>query len=404
METNRTISVLQVTIGDGNFGGVASFLYTYYLNMNHEKVHFDFLYCGENSLSSISKDPIFESSTFTTLHVLKKNNNGVSEYIKLLKDLDGFFKKNKYDIVHVNSGNAFLNICVAYKLHRRSVYIAHSHNAKSTIKYGSRIKKLGKEIIRLILRNYILKKADALYACSDEAGISLFGDKGIKQDKYKVIRNAINTNQYRYNPETRKKVLREEGKVIIGFVGRLSIEKNPLFALDVFYAALKRNQDVRLWMIGEGELQQEVEQRINKLGIQDKVVLFGRRSDIADLMQAMDVLLFPSIYEGFGIVAIEAQCAGLNVLASDQVPKATNVTGLVTYLSITESATVWADRLIEIVTNCKTRERQDYSIVVKNAHYDIVEEARQLEDNYSVLYNSFKKQQHLQKRRNHDNK
>ena len=378
------IRVLIVTIGDGNFGGVASFLYTYYNQMDHRKVHFDFLYCGENSMQSKEGDPVLKGSTITTLHILKKNNNGVAEYKKLILALERIFDEKQYDIVHVNSGNPYLNACVAYVLKGRMVYIAHSHNTQSTIVYGSRVKHFFKNKISESIHRYIVKKADVMCACSNEAGEDLFGKKGIKSEKFRVINNAVDISRFSFDPEKRKEIRRTEDQHIIGFVGRLSPQKNPVFIIDIFAEIMKRKEDTVLWMVGEGELRETVESKIKALGLQKNIHMLGRRNDVADLMQAMDIMLFPSIFEGFGIVAVEAQCAGLRVVASDIVPQEANVAGLVTYLSLKESASYWAEEVIRLLS--QPYERVDMSKVVQEANYDIVNEARKLESLYHDLY------------------
>lgn len=384
-ETNGCIKVLQVTIGDGNFGGVASFLFSYYSNMDHNKIHFDFLYCGENSMQSKELDPVLNGSTITTLHILKRNNNGFKEYTKLIAELKKFFLFNHYDIVHVNSSNPYINACVASILEGNTVYIAHSHNTQSTIIYGSKGKHIIKLIIGNIIRSYIIRKADALFACSDEAGRYLFGEKGVKKDKFKIINNAIDVTKYEYDLNIRKQFRKGED-IIVGFVGRLSDQKNPIFAVDIFIEILKTKPNAIMWIIGDGELRDTLFKKIARSNLQNKVYLLGQRNDVALLMQAMDVLVFPSVYEGLGIVAVEAQCSGLPVIASNIVPQRTNVAGLVTYLSLSDPASVWANQTIQAIG--KRHSRVDRSHEIEKAGYGIQGAAKLLEQQYNVLYSA----------------
>ena len=382
MQEKKPIRVLAVTIGDGSFGGVASFLYSYYSHMDHSRVHMDFLYCGENSMQSKENDPALAGSVITTLHILKRNNNGLSEYRRLLPALKKIFDENDYDVVHVNSSNPFLNACVAYANKRhKMIYIAHSHNAQSTILYGSKVKQTAKNAVRHLIHKYIVKNADAMFACSMEAGEYLFGKDGVKTAKFQVINNAIDTRKYAYNPSVRDCVRKNEKGFIAGFVGRLSDQKNPLFAVDIFAELKKKKPDAVMWMAGEGELKDRIEDRIRELQLQNDVRLLGRRNDVSELMQAMDVLLFPSVYEGFGIAAVEAQCSGLPVAASDKVPQAASVTGGVVFLPLSEPADYWAEKVIALTDAVK--ERRDMSEAVKNANFDIISEA----DKLTRLYN-----------------
>lgn len=383
MSQKSPISVLHITIGDGNFGGVASFLYTYYAHMDHNKVHFDILYCGENSLCAVENDPVFADTNITAFHILKKNNNGINEYKKLIPALRRFFAENDYDIVHVSSGNSYLNASVAYILHGKSVYIAHSHSAEPTILYNSKAKQLVKNILKNIIRLYVIKKAQALYACSEQAGKNLFGILGTHSRKFKVINNAIDVNAYAFRQSIRSKV-RKNNKIIIGFVGRLADEKNPLFALEVFSLIIQQKPNSELWIIGDGDLKTELVEQASILGINNKVFMMGFRSDVSELMQGMDLLLFPSIYEGLGIVAIEAQCSGLPVIASENVPKEANLTGLMTYLHLSDGTYRWAQEAVHVLDNLS--ERQDKSDVILQAHYGIQACANDLQLEYERLY------------------
>lgn len=379
---SQPIKILQVTIGDGSFGGVASFLYTYYSHMDHSKVHFDFLYCGENSMRSKEGDPVLERSTITTLHILKRNNNGFSEYRKLLPELKKIFNKNEYDIVHVNSGNLFLNATVAFTLNGNSKYIAHSHNTQATIKYSSKLKSVIKSIIRKPCTNYIIKKADALFACSKAAGQNLFGSNGVNSDKFTLIHNAIDLSKYRYKPDVRARVRNGEERFIVGHVGRLTDQKNPLFIIDVFSDLHKLNANTVLWMIGEGELREMIEKKVASLGLGDCVDLMGRREDVAELMQAMDIFLFPSLYEGLSIVTIEAQAAGLPIFASDSISPEHKVTSQLTFLPLKEGSVMWAT---EINKALQSLFRHDTVDELLSAGYEIGDEAKKLERYYCSL-------------------
>ena len=382
MHNDSLINVLHITIGDGNFGGVASFLYTYYSRMDHSRVHFDILYCGENSMKSKQDDPVLEGSEITTLHILKRVDNGFSEYKKLMPELKRIFSEKNYDIVHVNSGNLYLNYCVAKALKGRAKLIAHSHNAKPTVEYSGKLKRMIKSSVRKPCISYVRKKADAMFACSDQAGESLFGPDGIRSPKFRVINNAIDTRKFSFDDNVRNS-LRGDEKTVVGFVGRLSDQKNPGFAIDVFAELLKKKPEAVMWMVGEGELRDKTEERIKALGLEDKIKLLGRREDVPGLMQAMDIMLFPSVFEGFGIVAVEAQCTGLPVLASDCVPQSANVAGLVTYLPLGQSPSVWADKAAEIIEGGNNRKCMADEIC--SAGFDIYSEAKHLEEIYAEL-------------------
>lgn len=351
---NKSVNVLQITIGDGSYGGVASFLYSYYSHMNHDKVHFDFLYCGENSMKSKMDTSVLKESKITTLHALKPKGNGIKEYLKLAKLLKKYFGQNHYDIVHINTANVFVSAIVTHFAHKGSICIAHSHNTKSIVKNKNVIVESVKTLIRKPCRQYILAKDEYFFACSKAAAVNLYGKKILSSDKFRVIKNAIDISKYTYDTEIRKQY-RKSDKFIFGHVGRLTEQKNPEFLIQVFYEIHKKNKNTELWMIGEGEKEKIIKNLIHQLGLEDSVVLYGRRGDVANIMQAMDMFLLPSLYEGLSIVAIEAQAAGLPIVASDSISPEHKVSNLVRFLPLDDGAEKWAEYILEYMDELEGR-------------------------------------------------
>lgn len=375
----KKVRVLQVTIGDGNYGGVASFLFSYYSHIDQDKVHFDFLYCGENSLSSKVNTLVLKDSEITTFHCLKANNNGIQEYKALIQKLKEFFKDNRYDIVHINTSNVYVNACVSFFASKNAICIAHSHNTKATGKYGNFIKKAFKSIVKELCRNYILKTDQYYFACSKAAGANLFGEKMLCSPKFKVIHNAIDISKYVFNPDTRMKYRNSE-KIVFGYIGRLTKQKNPDFLIDVFKEIHQINKNTELWIIGEGELQGNIEKKISNLELNESTVLWGRREDIAQLMQAIDVFLLPSLYEGLSIAVIEAQASGLPVYASDSISIEHKVTDLIQFLPLKSGAKYWATKIVKDLPALGFR--KDTRDEMVQAGYEINEAAMILEQLY----------------------
>lgn len=381
---DHTIKVLQVTIGDGSFGGVASFMYSFYSHMDHAKINYDFLYCGENSMKSKEGSDALKGSKITTLHIMKSQNNGFREYSRLVKELKRFFKDNCYDIVHVNTSNVLVCACVAYALHDKAVLIVHSHSAKVVMK-NPNITETVKNMIKALARKYILRKAEHYFACSKAAGNNMFGALALKSDKFKVINNAIELSSYVYDPDIREKY-RETDKTIIGYVGRISTEKNPIFLIDVFSEIHKLDQNTELWVIGEGKLLKDIKNRINTLELEDSIRLWGRRNDVAYLMQAMDIIMLPSLYEGLSIVAVEAQAAGLTVYASDSISEEHRITNLVHFLPLASGASAWAKEITDDIKIIP--KRKNMLSEMTKAGYEIETASKWLEDFYfSVVKN-----------------
>ena len=246
--------------------------------------------------------------------------------------------------------------------------IAHAHSA-------SQDKNL-KYLIKVLAKKNIKKYSDKMFACGEEAGKWMF-----ETDNFEVLNNAIDTDLYTYNKEKADKVKKEfsiENKFVIGHVGRFNYPKNHKFIIDVFNEVQKVKEDSVLMLVGDGDLRHEIEQKVQDLGLSDKVIFTGVRSDVNDLMQAMDVFLFPSIYEGLGIVLIEAQAAGLKCVISDNIPKDGVLTDVVTCISLTQSPVIWAN---EILKNQEYK-RTDNKEIIKKANYDIKNNAKKLEQFY----------------------
>jgi len=197
---------------------------------------------------------------------------------------------------------------------------------------------------------------------------------------YKEIKNAIDISQYKYDEDIRiayRKKYGVEDKFVIGNVGRLQFQKNQLFLLDIFASVLKKKPEAILWMIGQGEDEDKIREKIQKLNLGTAVKMLGVRNDVPNLLQAMDVFVFPSVFEGLGIALLEAQATGLTCIASkDVIPEEVKVTPQLQFVSLEESAEVWADRIL----NAEYCEKRDtlFQLAMK-AGYDINTEVGRLE-------------------------
>lgn len=346
--------------------GMASYAMNYFRNINKEKFKIDFLLL--RSIPSPYSNEI--EQTGSQIFILPSPQKGIFKY---LKALDKVFNSTKYDIVHCNVMNAGAIILKSAKKNRIRIRILHSHEAKSAdIKW----KEIRNNAIAPIVKYY----ATNYFACSKSAGDYLFGKK-----QFYVINNAIDESKFIYNENTRKIVrnkLNLEDNFVIGTVGRFAPSKNPMFIVKVF-AELKKSCDrAKLMWIGSGFMEEEIRNKVKSLEINNDVMFMGDRSDVQDLYQAMDVLLFPSIYEGLGIVGIEAQYAGLPVVASDTIPKEIEISNLVTFLSLKESVEKWVEILISYKKNFV---RVNVEKAIGNSGYSIKNEAKHIEEIYKDL-------------------
>lgn len=266
------------------------------------------------------------------------------------------FKENNFDIVHVhgNSSTMALDLFIA-KLCGIKTRIAHCHNTRS---YHPTANKMLKPILNAVTTDPV--------ACGNDAGRFLF------YKKFTVIPNCINVNQFRFNEETRHRVRKDLGidsQYLIGHVGRFSKQKNHHFIIDVFNSLLKKYPNSKLLLVGEGEDFEKTQLYANELGISDNIIFYGASNKVYELLQAMDIFLFPSIFEGLGITAIEAQCAGLPVVASNQVPEETKKTDNFVRLSLEAPANKWVEALM--CYKDKEINRNDGADAIIEAGYDI---------------------------------
>ena len=368
---NKPVRVLQVGMSQ-YYGGTESFIMNQYRKIDRNIVQFDFLNVYNGPLAC--EEEIKElGGRIYSLDMSRRR--GLSQY---KKKLDNFFRENgsKFDVIHCNFQSLInidlLKYAKKYKIAGR---IAHAHNAG----YGKEPSILQKLLIALNKSN-LSKYATNYFACSSLAGEWMFGHKNST-----VIHNAIAAKEFLFNQDIRNTIRTEYGinvEKLILFVGRLDPQKNPLFLIDIFKEIIKKQQDWKLFLIGDGVLRTDIEERIEKYELQDKVCLLGSRSDVKDFLQAADCFLLPSKYEGLGIVLIEAQAAGLKCFTSkDVVPSDVDITGLVDFISLSNDSSYWANIIME--AEYKERANQFDSII--RAGYDSEMNIQELENKYLSL-------------------
>ncbi|MDB6353564.1 glycosyltransferase family 1 protein [Trichococcus sp. K1Tr] len=285
-----------------------------------------------------------------------------------------FFKDHpQYKLIHGHvrsTASIYLRIAKKYGL----ISISHSHNTSS----GKGMVAFAKNLMQYPIR-YI---ADDFFACSLYAGEWLFGKKVCQKDNFFILKNAIDVNAFRYNEAVRtikRRELNLAGKFVIGHIGRFHPQKNHMFLVEVFKKVHDRNENTVLLLIGEGEQRAKVEEKVNKLGLTEHVLFTGVRDDIPQLIQAMDVFVFPSLFEGLGIAIVEAQASGLKCIVADTIPSEAFVTDIVESLPLNSKTDIWANKILEKSSNYK---RNDVSQAIFHSGYDIKETAKWLQDFY----------------------
>jgi len=260
--------------------------------------------------------------------------------------LDEFFKNNKYDVVHVHSGSISIFGIYAYYAKKYGVkkVIVHSH---SSIEKKSLKNTVLRYLCNLVLRNNV----DIYCACSKIAGESKFIGSVVK-NKLVIVKNGIDIEKFIFNEKTRS-LLREvlginDNEFVMGHVGRFSDEKNHTFLIDIFSEIVKFRPLSKLMLIGSGELELTIREKVKLLDLEEKVLFIGNVNNVYDYYQAMDCFVLPSKFEGLPIVGIEAQAAGLPCFFADTITNELGITDLAHYISLESMAGKWAVQIYAI--------------------------------------------------------
>lgn len=368
------IRILQV-LKELDSGGIQSFVYVLYQNIDRQKVQFDFVVHQERS--GMYEKMILKLGAKIYRFKTVKQCGGRYGY---KKQWECFWKAHgdEYGVVHAHYMSHEGMIAETAKKYGKKV-ICHSHS-NSPSKYINLA-----YVLKKCMNFHLSQKADLMLACSQAAGRDFFGadfeERGI------VLKNGIPAEQYTFNLMERNRMRAEfhlENRLVIGHVGNYVEHKNQDFMLSVFAEISKRRQDaIFVWCgyISKNDMA-HIETLLKKYAIQDKVMLVGRCDCINNWMQAFDVFLFPSLYEGLGIALIEAQASGLICIISDTIPQEAVVTDLIVRCKLGESEKQWADKLL---TNCVYDRGSQREAIIK-AGFDIKEVARFMEDTYLKLY------------------
>lgn len=365
----KPIRVLQV-FARMDRGGAEAMIMDLYRNIDRSKIQFDFVV---HTTDKCAFDEEILALGGKIHRIPKYSGKNHFKYIKKWNNLFSSFPEYKIIHAHVRStASIFLKIAKKYGL----ITIAHSHSTSN----GSGIVASAKNILQKNILNY----SDYLLAASVEAGEWLFGSNAIKKDNFFVLNNAIQTEKFIFNKDIREKVrkkLKIDTKTVIGHVGNYKKEKNHTFLIDVFQKYHKKNPNSILMLIGDGKLEDTIKNKVREYNLLNSVLFLGSRSDVNDLMQAMDIFIFPSLFEGLPVTLIEAQAVGLPILASDTITDEVKITELVNFKSIEIQPKLWAKDIDKILV--KTRKNMNAEII--QAGYDINETAFWLEELYLKL-------------------
>lgn len=357
-----------------NRNGLESRIMDIYRNIDRTKVQFDFM------IHRNEKSDLGEEIESLGGHIYMMKRISPKNFFSYMKDLDAFFQEHReYKIVHAHLNTLSTWVLLKAKKYGVPVRIAHSRNANME----KDLKAIPKSFSKLFINKVVTDR----FGCSKMAGEWLFGKKHANGTTFRVIPNAFEVEKFAWSEELRQRKREElgisEDQTAIINVARLSEQKNHMFLLDIFEEISKNNAKAHLYLVGSGECEQKIRESIRAHQLQDKVHMLGNRPDVAELYQAADLFLFPSKYEGFGTVLIEAQVTALPVLASDTIPHETKLCDCVRFMSLSEDAKVWAEAAEAMLKNSK---RTDNTKLLQDAGYDIKTQYLLMEEFYLDKY------------------
>ena len=368
------IRILHV-LGGLDRGGAETMVMNLYRAIDKTKVQFDFI-THTNRCQAYTEEIEKLGGKIYYFPKFKGIN-----YFQLKGIWKKFFKDHpEYKILHSHVRSyASLYLPLAKKAGLKT--IIHSHSTSNGKGLGS--------VVKRIMQYPLRWQADYFFGCSKEAGAWLFGDKIVNSPKYHILQNAIDTEQYKFNPEIRKQYREEFGlgdKKTFIHVGRFHPAKNHAFLLKVFAEIHKQDANTILLLAGDGELRPEIEKQIDELNLKNDILLLGSRSDVPKLLMSADCFLFPSVWEGFGMVAVEAQATGLPCICSDAIPQSVKVTEQCVFIS-TENAQTWAGKALAFALNANKLPRNAIQSVIDNG-FDIKKSSEKLCSFYQANWSS----------------
>jgi len=365
----EAIRVLQV-VTQMHRAGLETMLMNYYRHIDRSKVQFDFLTHREGHFDYDDEIRSLGGRIYPMCPIRIKN------FISYRNKLDSFFRTHpEYKIIHCHLDSLSTFVLLAAKKAGVPIRIAHSHNSG----FERDIKMPFRYLSRLILPF----SATHFMGCGNESVRFMFGKKIYRSGNYTIIQNAIDVCKFSFDPIVREEYRSQMGlndKLVFGHIGRFTSQKNHTFLIDIFEQIYSQRPDSALLLIGTGDNEQAIREKVRAKRLNSAVYFLGVREDIPQLLNAMDVFLLPSLFEGLPVVGVEAQAAGLPCFFSDRVPQEVQITGNVVFLPLGD-ASLWVQAILSTVIS---RESDIKSITA--AGFDVLSQAKELEKLYCNYY------------------
>lgn len=347
-------------------GGLETLIMNIMRNIDRNKIQFDFIVHYKEK--RFYDDEIIKLGGKIYRFSLRNDHN----LVKYIWQLNKFFREHKeYKIIHCHMESIGFLVFLIAKVYGVKVRVAHSHNIKTEDTIKGKVKYIISRPFKYLATN--------CFACSDEAGDYLFKNKD-----YTVLPNAIELKKFEFSESKRRKIRNElnisDDTMVVGHIGRFCRQKNHLQLIDIFYDYLKVVPDSKLVLVGEGEELERVVNKCDGLNISEKVIFLNNRKDTDFLYSAFDLFLFPSLFEGLGIVLIEAQVSGLKCYTTKcLVPATACISDNIEYIGLKDN---WVKRLVDNNNYCRTEVL--FNSNKDNFDIDII--SKRLEDFYISEY------------------
>lgn len=360
---NKMVKVLVVNTVTYRRNGITGVIFNLYKHIDKTKIQMDFV-ATDHDIEPWAKKLITERGS--NFFQLDRSYSNILDYIlklaKCAKD---------YDVVHVHGNSSSMVFeMLAAKLAGVKKRIAHSHNTTCS-----------SPMLDKMLRPLFYALCNCRLACGEAAGKWLFGNRD-----FLVINNGIDTESYRFRNEIRVKEREKLGlsdEFVIGHVGRLNEQKNQSYLLEIFDKVKYKNSRIRLILIGDGAFEHQLKEKATEMGISNEVVFTGAVDNVNELINAVDMIVMPSLYEGLPLTLVEEQANGLTCIVSDVITKEADLSGNLQFVSLSRSPDEWAV-VINKESHGKSREQMsDDSIkLIRKNGYDIGESVRVLTEVY----------------------
>ena len=357
-------------IGCLEMGGSQNMVMNLYRAIDRSIVQFDFIV-------DCDKENVFEKEIEQLggkIYHLPKFNG--KNYKQVRDAWYVFFRMHpEYKVLHSHI-RSYASIYLPIAKSHRVKTIIHSHNTSN----GSGILAIAKKLLQYPLRF----QADYFFGCSEIAGQWLFGKRIVVSDRYYMLKNAVDLHRFSYQQKIREEVRRklniDEDTLVIGHIGRMHPQKNHNFLIDCFRDIVSERNNVKLILLGDGELRGEITEQIQRLELTDKILMLGIQKNPEEYLSAMDCFVLPSLHEGLPVVVVEAQANGLQCFVADTVTKEVNLSHLVQYLPISQGTSPW----VQAICNCN-RSHTDVSQLLKDGGFCINTSSQWLCDFYQKI-------------------